>query len=151
MRAIGFVLVAALLGGCVPSQKLSVNQDVVMSRDLMLMPRGGGATGIGTAYRGGDIAITVGGKTYKGTFVIVPSGGGAMITNTMHTAPGAMPAYSSGVSAVASNGGTGNALLRAADGSGMRCQFQYSGTDAYGVCQDDKGKLFDAQTLRPGW
>jgi hypothetical protein len=48
------------------------------------------------------------------------------------------------------SGSVGTALLRAADGSGLRCQFQFGGNAGFGVCRTDDGRLFDMQVSRGG-
>jgi hypothetical protein len=52
----------------------------------------------------------------------------------------------SGTTITAGPGG-GNALLHAADGSGLRCQFNYNGlgSTGTGICTDDQGQQFDLQ------
>jgi hypothetical protein len=46
------------------------------------------------------------------------------------------------------NGAESKALLAAADGSGLRCDFRAGYGRGAGVCRDDRGREYDVQ-LRP--
>ena len=45
-------------------------------------------------------------------------------------------------------GGSAKALLRAADGSGLRCELRGSPGSGGGVCRDDRGHEYDVQLRR---
>ena len=132
---------AALLGGCASTYTLT------------LMPRNSGTTYTGEAVERSsaeaDVRITIGDKTYTGTWVAA--------------GPDRTSAYVSGGIGIGSRralGGLGTvvtvdnpqgveakALLRAADGSGLRCDFKglSSGRGGSGTCQDDQGLVYDVQ------
>jgi hypothetical protein len=131
----------ALLGGCASTYTLT------------LMPRNSGAMYTGEAVERSsteaDVRITIGDKTYTGTWV--------------YSGPDRTSAYVSGGVGIGSRraiGGLGTvvtvdnpqgveakALLRAADGSGLRCDFKglTSGRGGGGTCQDDQGFVYDVQ------
>jgi hypothetical protein len=142
-----FVIAAALvLGGCASTYQLNV------------MPRDTGKiyTGVADDAGGseGRIAITIEGKEYVGTWV--------------ETSPSSSSGYTSGGVGYGSrgwgwrggvgfvtmdnpNGGESKALLSAADGSGLRCDFRSAhGFRGGGVCRDDKGREYDVQVRRSG-
>lgn len=128
-RLLWFLLIAAALEGC--------------AHHLMLMKREGGGAGTGVAHGSGgkgSLAIDLEGKHYEGRWVAV-SGGSIGLLQTY----GAHP--TSGTALTASAQSTGNALLSAVDGSGLRCEFQFSGwtNTGIGVCLTDAGHLFDLQ------
>lgn len=132
---------AAVLAGCASSY------------DLTLMPRHKGTLYKGEAYRpaGSDEAqvnILIDGKGYSGTWVV--------------TAPEYGSGYvSAGIGFGHRHGGLGiatvpvivdhagreaKALLRSADGSGLRCDLKgIAGGSGSGTCQDDQGILYDVQ------
>lgn len=113
--------------------------------NLTLMERGGRGGGTGHAPTtwgdSGDLTVNLNGKTYAGQWVMARGG-----------SYGLMQAYGAGTVATGTAfgieaGGVGNALLRASDGSGLRCEFRYSemGGTGIGVCQDDAMTLYDLQ------
>jgi hypothetical protein len=127
---------ALLLAGCASTYELT------------LMPRTSGALYYGEAVQTGsqaDVSVTIDKKTYTGTWVdsapdrttaFVSGGWGwrrAMIGST--------------VTIDNPTGGEAKALLRAPDGSGLRCDFRGMayGRTGGGICQDDKGLLYDVQ------
>jgi hypothetical protein len=133
---------ALLLGGCATTYELSV------------MPRDSGKIYTGTAANAsgaeGPMSITIEDKTYNGTWV--------------QTAPATTTGFVSsfglgwgwrrgglGTMVTLDNpqGGEAKALLSAADGSGLRCDFR-SGPSLRGggVCRDDRGREYDVQ-IRP--
>lgn len=107
------------------------------------MSREGSATGQGVAHGNGgkgDLSIDLEGKHYAGTWVAVSAGSIGLLQTY-----GAHPVTATAVST--SGQSTGNALLKADDVSGLRCEFQYSGwtKTGIGVCQGDGGRLYDMQ------
>ncbi len=135
------VSTAALLVGCASTY------------DLTLMPRTSG-----TLYRGeavqaagsseAQVSIVIDGRQYSGTWVLtardygtgyVSAGvgfGGRRGGFGMMTAP----------VLVDSTASEAKALLRAADGSGLRCDLKgVAGGRGSGTCQDDNGLLYDVQ------
>jgi hypothetical protein len=142
MKATPLIPVAAalLLSGCATGYQLT------------LMPRDSGKTYSGTmqgsAAGEGRLSVTIEGRTYEGTWVeSAPSstygwvsggygyrrGWGGMGGTIMMDNP---------------SGGEAKALLTAADGSGLRCDFRSSYSFGGGVCRDDKGREYDVQ-IRP--
>ena len=116
--------------------------------DLTVMPRDSGKTYAGVAQDAGAgegrISITIEERTYNGTWV--------------ETEPGRTSGYVSGGVGFRGRGlggfftmdnprGAGaKALLTAADGSGLRCDFRGGdGRSGGGTCRDDKGRVFDVQ------
>lgn len=134
-----YAFAALAIGGCATS-----------IYQLTLMPRTSGALHYGEAIEEhgatqAQLSITIDGKRYSGSWV--------------QTAPGQTTAYVAGgtgwrragiggsVTVDNPTGGEAKALLQAADGSGLRCDLQGmgSGRSGGGVCQDDKGAIYDVQ------
>jgi hypothetical protein len=145
MRQLVIVTAALMLGGCASTYQLNV------------MPRDTGKIYNGVADDAGGsegrISITLEGKEYVGTWV--------------ETSPSYSTGYSSGAVGYGSrggwrggvgfvtmdnpSGGESKALLAAADGSGLRCDFHSAhGFRGGGVCRDDKGREYDVQVRRTG-
>jgi hypothetical protein len=135
------LVLTALLAGCATNYALT------------LMPRTSGQQYFGEALStGGDeaeVTIAIGERSYKGTWVVSrppPSTGIAV--------GGAFGPYWRGMGTtvhVDQQAGTdAKALLRAADGSGLRCDFRGVGGAGAGggTCQDDQGLMYDVQ-IRP--
>ena len=114
--------------------------------DLTVMPRDSGKTYAGVAQDTGAgegrISITIEDRTYNGTWV--------------ETEPGRTTGFVSGgfrgrglggfVTMDNPHGAGAKALLTAADGSGLRCDFLGGqGRSGGGTCRDDKGRVFDVQ------
>jgi hypothetical protein len=138
------ILLAALaLSGCASTYQLTV------------MPRDSGKlySGVAEGSGGGEgrISITIEDKTYNGTWV--------------ETTPAYTTGYVSGgvgygyrgwgwrggagfVSAENPNGAESKALLNAADGSGLRCDFRSGYGFGGGMCFDDRGRAYDVQVRR---
>lgn len=123
-----FVLAAMLaLAGC--SHRLELHQ------------RGGPATGQGIAHQNDQsVEIQLAGKTYKGTYAYASGGSNGSFFGNVRGKP--FYGFSSG-----GGMGSGNVIAKSEDGSGLRCQFQYSTTNNQGVgeCQDDAGATYDLQ------
>ena len=134
------VVLAALLAGCSSTYSLT------------LMPRNSGQLYYGEANsRSGEetqVAVTIGERSYKGNWVVAqppPQTGFAI--------GGMFGGRRSGVgtSVILANpaGSEAKALLRADDGSGLRCDFTGVQTGSGGgTCQDDKGLVYDVQIRR---
>ena len=134
-------LIAALaLAGC-----------ATVDYDLTLMPRDSGTIYRGTVSRLGDaegaISITVGDKTYTGTWVETqPSTTVGFVSGFGW---GRRGHFGSGfVTMDNPEGGAAKALLRAPDGSGMRCDLRSGTGRGGGTCRDDRGREYDVQ-IRP--
>ena len=120
--------------------------------NLTLMPRDSGRTYTGTleeVSRGeGKISVSIEGKAYSGTWVQSASAySQGWITGGLGLGFGRRGWGGLGTSIVLDNpqGGEAKALLSAADGSGLRCDFRSSHERGGGVCRDDKGKEYDVQ------
>ena len=129
---------AALLAGCASTYSLT------------LMPRTSGQQYFGEAVSAAgdeaEVSIVIGERTYKGTWVVSrppPTTGIAV--------GGAFGTYGRGIGTTvmidAHAGTDAKALLRASDGSGLRCDFKgiNGGGAGGGTCQDDQGLVYDVQ------
>lgn len=109
----------------------------LMARNSGDMWQGRAASSWGNS---GQLTIDLNNQTYIGRWVY-SAGGSFGLLNTY----GANP--TTGTIIGVSGSGIGNALLKAADGSTLRCEFKYSewtGT-GIGVCQDGNQALYDMQ------
>jgi hypothetical protein len=140
-NSVSIALSALLLAACASTYTLT------------LMPRNSGTLYQGEAVeRGGnateaDVTITTD-KTYSGTWqYTAPDRSNAYVTGGV----GFGRRHGFGLGSVISvdnpYGGEAKALLRAADGSGLRCDFRglVAGRGGGGTCQDDKGLVYDVQ------
>ena len=142
-------LSAVLLAGCASSY------------DLVLMPRSSGKTYVGeaveTAYgEQANVRVDIEGRVSTGTWVATTPGYGASNVS-FGFGIGSWGGSSGRAGGVGVSTGTyggdnpyGNeskALLRSADGSGLRCDFRSSGPGRTGggICQDDQGLIYDVQ------
>ena len=132
---IGFI--AALLCGC--------------ERNLYLVDRKSGTTAHTTVTRGpgqfsGDLEITIEEKTYRGRWVAMAQGGTVGFSNAVAFS-GLQSATAFGTFAGAPMQANGTILASAADGSQLRCEYNYNdwGHTGVGVCQNSKGKIYDLQ------
>jgi len=142
MRNPLLLVVVLALGGC-----------TTVSYQLSLMPRDSGKLyqGVAEGVSGGEgrISITIEDKTYNGTWVATVSdrsygyvwGGG-------YAGRGYYGGLGGSITMDNPQGGESKALLTAADGSGLRCDFRGSWGQGGGVCRDDRGREYDVQ-LRP--
>ena len=129
---------ALLLAGCTSTYSLT------------LMPRDSGQTYYGEAvsHSGEEtqVTVTIGERTYKGNWVIAqppPSTGFSIGGFFGGHRGGAM-----GTSVIIDQqaGSEAKALLRADDGSGLRCDLRGANTGSgSGTCQDDSGLVYDVQ------
>ena len=138
MRRFILAAAAAALAGCATSYNLTV------------MPRDSGKlySGFADGVQGneGRISITIEDKTYSGTWVATVSdrsygyvwGGG-------YAGRGYYGGLGGSITMDNPQGGESKALLTAADGSGLRCDFRGSWGQGGGVCRDDRGREYDVQ------
>ena len=143
MRTLLVLFAAGVLGGCATSYQLS------------LMPRDSGKiySGVADDSGGGEgrISITIESKTYNGTWVqSVPDRSSGFVTGGGFGWGRWGRGVGLGTVITFDNpqGGEAKALLAAADGSGLRCDFRSAQGHGGGVCRDDKGREYDVQ-FRP--
>jgi len=140
MRAIFIAAAALALSGCATTYQLS------------LMPRDSGKLYTGTAEENvhgeGRISIDIEGKRYQGTWVqLAPERTHGFVTGGIGF--GRRPYGGFGTFSIDTPGGAeAKALLTAADGSGLRCDFRSGYGRGGGVCRDDRGREYDVQ-MRP--
>ena len=133
------VALTVLLGGCAAT-----------TRNLLIVGRENGAQGSATVSvlgrTSGDIEIALGGKSYKGTWVYVASGG-AVGFGTGTAFSGTASATATSTMMAIPTGGGGTILASAEDGSSLRCQFSYNSMSrsGAGVCQDNHNATYDLQ------
>ena len=120
---------------------------------LTLMPRNSGATYTGEAVERNsseaDVTIAIENTVYTGTWVY----SAADRSNGYVTGGFGFGSRRGGfglgsvVSVDNPQGAQAKALLKAADGTGLRCDFQgmAPGRGGAGTCQDDKGLVYDVQ------
>lgn len=121
---------------------------------LTLMPRTSGQLYYGEATskpgQDAEVTITIGERVYRGSWVI-----NAPPPTTGFVVGGIFGSRRAGIgtSVVIDNpaGTEAKALLRAGDGSGLRCDLKgvHSGSGG-GTCQDDQGLVYDVQMRSKG-
>jgi len=121
------IVTTGLLGGC--AHTLTV-----------MAPDGTAGTGRATGFGGkGTLEIQVGDRAYTGTWVSARGGSVGF----------GMAGRHSFTTLSVDDEATGNALLRASDGSTLRCRFVYSGGGlngtGYGECIGGDGTHYDFQ------
>jgi hypothetical protein len=140
MRRAPAIALAALLAGCTTSYSLT------------LMPRNSGQvySGEASGRTGGEmqLSIEIGERLYQGSWVV-----NEPAPTTGLVIGGVFGSRRSGVgtSVVIDNpaGTEAKALLRSADGHGLRCDFKgVTGAAGSGSCQDDQGLVYDVQLRR---
>jgi hypothetical protein len=123
------------------------------SYSLTLMPRTSGEIYYGEAsgQAGGEmqVSVLIGERTYLGSWVVADPA-----PTTGFVVGGVFGSRRSGIgtSVVVDNprGTEAKALLRSADGKGLRCDFKgVTGPAGSGTCQDDQGLVYDVQLRRP--
>ena len=142
------------IGLCVLIALITLNGCAV-TYDLTLMPRSSGKLyyGEATEQRGSaqaQVSITIEDKTYTGTWIATTP---ERTTGTVAAGVGFGSRHGGigfGTAPVVvdnPSGGESKALLQAADGSGLRCDFKgtSSGRSGGGTCLDDKGLIYDVQ------
>lgn len=137
---VSFVLAAVALAGCTSIYTLT------------LMPRNSGTTYTGEAVERNsteaDITIAIEGSVYTGTWVATGADrSNAYVSGGIGFGSRRGIGLGSVVTVDNPQGGEAKALLRAADGSGLRCDFKgmAPGRGGGGTCQDDKGLVYDVQ------
>jgi hypothetical protein len=139
-KALISLAIALLAGGCATSYQ------------LQLMPRDSGKLyqgfAEGSTSAEGRISITIEDKVYNGTWVsVVPERSTGYVSGGFGYGRWGY-GYGAGFGSISMdnpNGGEAKALLTAADGSGLRCDFRGSWGSGGGVCRDDKGRDYDVQ------
>jgi len=131
------IAILLLLAGCASTYSLT------------LMPRTSGQmyTGEATSRPGqeADVSIAIGTRLYRGSWVVntPPPTTGFVVGGIFGSRRSGL-----GTSVVIDNpaGTEAKALLRAGDGSGLRCDLKgvHSGSGS-GTCQDDQGLVYDVQ------
>jgi hypothetical protein len=145
-RLLPLLAAGTLLAGCASSYSLT------------LMPRNSGKLYYGEAVEqssGGpaDVSVTIEDKTYTGNWLAATPGQTSGYVSGGIGWFGRRGAIGVGGGPVVVDnptGGESKALLQAADGSGLRCDFKGlgAGRSGGGICQDDKGLLYDVQIRR---
>ena len=116
---------------------------------LTLMPRTSGQMYHGEATskpgQDADVTITIGTRVYRGSWVVntPPPTTGFVVGGVVGSRRSGI-----GTSVVIDNpaGTEAKALLRAADGSGLRCDLRgVHSNSGSGTCQDDQGLVYDVQ------
>ena len=138
MRPLIIAAVAVALAGCATSYNLTV------------MPRDSGKlySGHADGVQGneGRISITIEDKTYNGTWVAtVPERSTGYVFGGGYGGRGYYGGLGGTISMDNPQGGESKALLTAADGSGLRCDFRGSWGQGGGVCRDDRAREYDVQ------
>ena len=142
MNKFSLAAAALLLGGCATSYQ------------LQLMPRDSGKVYAGFADDNGNgegrISITIESRTYNGTWVqAVPERTTGFVSGGFGFGRwGRFGGLGSTITIENPGGGEAKALLTAADGSGLRCDFRSGQGRGGGVCRDDRGREYDVQ-VRP--
>lgn len=140
MRRLAPATLAALLAGCTTTYGLT------------LMPRDSGKLyhGEATGRVGGEmqVSVTLDERIYRGTWVVAdpPPTTGFVVGGVFGSRRSGI-----GTSVVIDNpaGTEAKALLRAEDGSGLRCDFRgVHGAGGTGSCTDDRGLTYDVQLRR---
>ncbi len=142
MKRVAPLLAAAALAACASTY------------ELKLMPRTSGTVYTGEAVqRAGtdqaDVTIAIDNKVYTGTWVVAaPDRSNAYVSGGFGFGGwGRRGGLGTVVTVDNPQGGEAKALLQAADGTGLRCDFKGLGSSRSGggTCQDDTGLLYDVQ------
>ncbi len=138
MRTILIAAAALSLAGCATTYQLAV------------MPRDSGKMYQGVAEdRGGGegpISITIEGTTYNGSWVqVTPARTYGWVSGGWGWARHGGWGMGGTISMDNPQGSSAKALLSAADGSGLRCDFQSGYGLGGGLCRDDRGREYDVQ------
>ena len=142
-RTFAIIAAALTLGGCASTYQLT------------LMPRDSGRLYQGTLHDAGGnegaITVTIGDRTYTGTWVqVVTDRSYGYVTGGVGTGHRGWWGMGGGSFSVDNpSGGEAKALLRSPDGAGLRCDLRGgTGRAGGGVCFDDRGLAYDVQ-IRP--
>ena len=134
------ILAAALfLGGCASTYQLTL-----MPRDSGKLYQGS-LQGAGSTE--GTIAIAIEGREFTGTWVeVVSDRSYGYVTGGVGTGYRGWAMGGGSFSLDNPSGGEAKALLRSADGAGLRCDLRGGqGRGGGGVCWDDGGRAYDVQ------
>jgi hypothetical protein len=119
---------------------------------LTLMPRNSGMTYTGEAVERNsseaDVTIAIDNTVYSGTWLYTSADrSNAYVSGGIGFGSRRGLGIGSVVSVDNPQGAEAKALLKAADGSGLRCDFRgmAQGRGGAGTCQDDKGLVYDVQ------
>jgi len=119
---------------------------------LTLMPRTSGLTYLGEAVERSsseaDVTISIENEVYTGTWVYTSaSQSNAFVSGGIGFGRRGFGGLGSVVSVDNPQGSEAKALLKAQDGSGLRCDLKgmAPGRGGGGTCQDDKGLVYDVQ------
>lgn len=140
-RVLPALALAAVLAGCTSTYTLT------------LMPRNSGSTYLGEAIERSsteaDVTIAIADAVYTGTWVYTSADrSNAYVTGGIGFGSRRGGLGLGSVVAVDNpQGAEAKALLKAPDGSGLRCDFRgmAPGRGGAGTCQDDKGLVYDVQ------
>ncbi|HKQ44665.1 MAG TPA: hypothetical protein VJS47_04660 [Rhizomicrobium sp.] len=119
------------------------------TRSVFIVGRTTGAAGnaiVDVSRNSGELAITIAGKEFKGQWVYVQKGG-AMGSETANATSGTRSVYASGTYVDLPMEGGGTLMAASADGSSLRCTFDYNQFSATGIgqCRDNKNEIYDLQ------
>jgi hypothetical protein len=142
VRRLAPAALAALIAGCTTTYGLT------------LMPRNSGKLYQGEASGpiGGDmkVSVTIDDRVYRGDWVVAdPAPSTGFVIGGVFG--GGRPGVGLGTTVVVDDraGNEAKALLRADDGSGLRCDFKgVQGSAGTGTCYDDSGLTYDVQLRR---
>ena len=135
-------LLALLLAGCTSTYSLT------------LMPRNSGQVYYGEAVshsgEEAQVTVTIAERVYKGNWVIAqPPPSSSFSIGGFFGGGGGRGGVGVGIgtgTTVVVDQSDAKALLRAADGSGLRCDLRGANTGSgSGTCQDDQGLVYDVQ------
>jgi len=119
---------------------------------LALTPRDGTAPSIGRAQQitsdSGTLELTIGDKTYSGTWAASPADDDYKLFKSYTSKRQGVLDNDALADPLLNSGTLANGLMRAPDGSSLRCQFRYGANVGYGVCQDDDDKIYDFRITR---
>ena len=119
---------------------------------LSLTPRDGTPPGIGRAQQltsdSGTLELDIGGKRYTGTWAASRADDDYKLFKAHTSQRRGVLDNETLADPLLNSGSLANGLLRAADGSSLRCQFRYGANVGYGVCQDDEDKIYDFRITR---
>lgn len=138
-RTFAIIAAALTLGGCASTYQLT------------LMPRDSGKLYQGTLQGAGSnegpIAIAIEGREFTGTWVeVVSDRSYGYVTGGVGAGHRGWAMGGGSFSLDNPSGGEAKALLRSADGAGLRCDLRGGqGRGGGGVCWDDGGRAYDVQ------
>ena len=122
------------------------------SYQLALTSRDGTTPGIGKAQQltsdTGTLELAIGDKTYSGTWATAPADDDYKLLKSHISQRQGVLDNETLADPMLNSGTLANGLLRAPDGSSLRCQFRFGADVGYGVCQDDDEKIYDFRIAR---